>query len=84
MQEGPVLHQFGLVDLSPRLDQSLLSSWEVATNALDRIKRKDPFGLLIHGMEVGPMMGRTDLHEHPDDDPKEARQLGHVVTLQRP
>jgi hypothetical protein len=34
-------------------------------------------------MEVGTMMGLAHLHEHPDDDPEEARELGHVVTLYR-
>jgi hypothetical protein len=83
LQEDPVLQQFLVVDLCPRLDQSLLRARKITTDALDGIEREHPCGRVVHGMEVGSMMRLTDLHEHSDDDPEKARELGHVVTLHR-
>ena len=72
------------MDFGPRLNQALLCPRKVAPDALDGIESKHSLGLLIRRMEVGPMVGRTNLHEHSNDDAEEARQFGHVVTLHRP
>jgi hypothetical protein len=61
----------------------LLSPRQAATDALDRIKGKHCFGILIRGMKVGSMMGRINFHKHPDDDSEKARQLRHATTLHR-
>ena len=73
LQEGPILQQFLPMDLGPRLNQPLLRPRKVATEALDGIKSEGSLGFLIRRMEVGSMMGRSELHEHPDDDSEKTR-----------
>lgn len=63
--------QFLMVDLGPRLDQPLLSSWKRATDALNRIKGEHRLEFLIDRMEVRAMMWRTEFRKHPDYDAEE-------------
>ncbi len=72
------------MDLGPGFNEALLSPGEGATDTLDGIEREYRLGILIHSMEVWPMVWCIDFHEHSDDDSEEPRQLRHVVTLHRP
>lgn len=68
MQERPIVQQFVAVDLGPRFDEALLSSWKRAADALNRIESNDRVEFLIGRVEVRSMMWRTEFWKHPDDD----------------
>jgi hypothetical protein len=71
MQERPVVQQFVTVNLGPRFNEALLSSWKRAADALNRIEGENRAEFLIGRVEVRPMMWRTDFWKHPDDDSEE-------------
>jgi hypothetical protein len=73
LQESPNLLKFLLMDLGPGLNQTLLRLWQPTTDALYGIDREHGRRILVHRVEVGPMMGRADLHEHANDDAEESR-----------
>jgi hypothetical protein len=73
------VQQFLVMNLGPRLNQALLCAWKTATDALDRTEAKYGLELLVHRMEVRPVMRYADLREHADYDPEETRDLGHGV-----
>ena len=84
MQEAPGLLELLAMNLGPRLNQALLGLRQTTRDALDRVDREHRFRILIHRVEVRPMVRRPNLHEHANDDPEKPRQLWHVVTLHRP
>jgi hypothetical protein len=71
MQQSPVVEQFIVMDLCPRLDKALLRSRKRASDALYRIEGEHCLEFLIDGMKVRPMMWRADFWKHADDDSKE-------------
>ena len=72
LQATPILQQFGMVNLRPGLDETLLGSGKLPTDALDWIERKCGNGVLIRGVEMRSMMRCADLHEHANDDSEES------------
>ena len=73
-----------MVDFRPSLDEALLRPRKAAANALDRIQSERGQGVLIERVKMRPMVRRTDLHEHSNDDSEEPRQFRHGDTLHRP
>src|SRR5207253_2620080 len=71
----------GAVDLSPCLDEPLLRLRQAAAEALQRIEREDRCLVLVVRVEMCAMMLTAGFHEHPNDNPEEARELRHVRTL---
>ncbi len=71
MQESPIVQQFVMMDLCPRLDQALLRSRKSAANTLNRAEGEHRRKVLIDRVEVRPMMWRADLGKHADYDSKE-------------
>jgi hypothetical protein len=53
LQAAPVFQQLRMMDFGPCLDQTLLCSRKLATDALDRIQRKRRKGVLVCGVKVG-------------------------------
>lgn len=72
-----------MMDFSPGLDKPLLRPRKSAADAFDGIQREGRQCVLIQRVEMRSMVGRTDLHEHPNDDSEESRQFRHRDTLHR-
>ena len=82
LQALPSQKQLSLMDLCPCFHEPSLPQRQAASDALDRIDRKNPDVVLILGMEVRPIVRRCGLGKHPDDDPEEAGDLWHLSRLQ--
>jgi hypothetical protein len=81
LQQLPILSQFFPVNLSPRLDEATLSRRQLPAQTLDGVDGEHGGVLLVVRVKVRSMMLPARLHEHPDHDAKEARELGHSTTL---
>lgn len=77
MQEVPVSLELFTMNLSPRLDESLLRSRETASDALDRVNCKHGPRFLIVSMKMWTVVRRSRLNEHSNDNSKEPRDLRH-------
>jgi hypothetical protein len=77
LEKFPILPEFLLMQLGPCLDESPLSLREGSRDELKWVdpEHRDP--ILVVRMEVGCQVRSTSLCKHPDDDPEEARDLGH-------
>jgi len=61
-----------LMQFRPRLNQALLPPGHGTSNHVYRIDAENSYFLLVIGVEVGNVMLRTHLCEHPDDDAEES------------
>ncbi len=68
--------QFG-----PSFDQPSLPFWQRTRDQLDGIDAENADLLLIVSVEVHDVVLSTNLHEHSDDDAKEAAQFRHKRIL---
>lgn len=68
MQEFPVPSELLPMDFGPGLDEALLGSREIASDALDGIKSEHGCRVLIRGMKMRPVVRCADLHEHSNHD----------------
>ena len=59
------------MDFRLRLDEALLRPWQSTADTLNRIEGEHGLEFLEHGVEVRPMVGRTDFWKHADDDSEE-------------
>jgi len=75
LQSLPVLEQFRPVDLRPCGDEARLPGRKVPADDFNVVNRKYSNIALVIGVEMGPMVWSASLHEHPDNDPKEAADL---------
>lgn len=66
------------MEVCPCLDEALLHLRQLACYALHRLNCKDCPHVLIHGVEMGPVMRSADLSEHANRDTEKPTQLWHV------
>ena len=81
LEKFPILPELLLMKLGPRLDESPLLLREGSGNKLNWIDPEHRHPILVVRMEVRCLVGSASLCKHPDDDPEEARDLGHTSTL---
>jgi len=79
LQVGPRSLEFLVVNLRPRLNQTLLRLRKLTGNTLDPIYRERRLRICVHCVEMRSMMGRAGLGKHPNDDAEETGQFGHVL-----
>ncbi len=72
LQERPITQQFHMVDLGPRLDESLLRSRKATADAFNRIESERGKCILIRCMEVRMVVRCANLHEHSNHDSEES------------
>jgi hypothetical protein len=77
VEKLPILLELLLMQFGPCLDESPLSLREGSRDELKWVdpEHRDPISVVR--MEVGCQVRSTRLCKHPDDDPEEARDLGH-------
>jgi hypothetical protein len=78
LQELPIAQEFIVMNFSPRFDESLLGSVEIASDTLDRVKSERGSCVLISGMEMRPVARYADFHQHSNHDSEESGNLGHL------
>ena len=80
LEKFPILPQLPLMKLSPCLDESPLFLRECSRNEFNGVDpdHRDP--ILVVRMEMRCLVRNTGFCKHPDDDPEEARDLGHTST----
>ena len=66
-----------MVQLCPSLDETPLPRGKRAGENLDGLEADHCFAFLVDRVEMGRLMSHAELGEHPDDDPKEPRDLRH-------
>ena len=81
LQECPVAQQLVTVDFGLRFDEPLLRARERATDALDGVEREDRLQVLIHRMEVWPVVRCAQFRKHPNDDSEESRNRLHRLGI---
>jgi len=80
LQPAPVLEEFSLVELSPRLHEPFLGLWEFTANAFNVVDGVNPHQVLVVRVKVRPVMGRARLRKHPDNDPIEPSNFRHRLS----
>ena len=84
LEKFPILPEFFLMKLGPRLDESPLLLRDGSRNELNWVDPKHRNPILVVRMEVRGLVGSASLCKHPDNDPEEARDLGHTSILSFP
>jgi hypothetical protein len=77
LQPFPIFEQLIAVQFRPRFDEPTLTARQRACNQFDSINRDDAHVLLVIRVEMRPMMRRTRLRKHPNDDAVESRNFRH-------
>ncbi len=75
------MKKLSLVEFRPCLDQPLLPPGQGAGKEFHGLDSEHPYMLLVIRMEMRRVMRSSGLRKHSYDDPEEARQFGHAVTL---
>jgi hypothetical protein len=77
----PIRQQLLLVQLRPSFHQSVLTSRQGAADPLDGVNAINANRVLVVGVEMGSLMGRTALGIHPNHDPEKPSNLRHDLVI---
>lgn len=78
LQAVPIVEQFLLVQLSPRLNQTALSRRERARDHVDGVNADNRDLFLPVRMKMGDVMLPARFGEHADDDSEKATEFRHL------
>ena len=81
MEPLPIREEFILVQFRPGCNESVLASWEGATDQLKGVNAINAHSLLVVRVKMRPVMWRTGFGIHANNNPKKARKFWHELII---